>query len=376
MACDVVLTPAAAWHLPTHAADRVVKCLVVFFIDGKFITLFSFLFAVGFTIQMQRGGNAVSTYARRVVVLMMIGVAHLVFIWFGDILFAYGLLGFVLLAIRNWRPGKPMLIVACLLILLTRPIFFTVQNVVTQGRPPQTAASHPTDETQLQTLAAFRGGYATVVRENVSIYWRDLFTTGLIAAMLGQILGRFLIGLYVGKRGYIQQISRHVSALRRAMPWFLVIGVVGNGALVASDWANTALGLSVNSFWLIVLRPLVDAGIVSLAAFYAAGIAILLQSARWNPVLARLGAVGRMALTNYLTHSLVYLFVLTGAGLGLIGHIGATVCLVITIVLFALQIVFSTWWLRHYHFGPAEWLWRSLTYGHIQPMRRDEIASF
>ena len=110
MACDVVLTPAAARHLPTYAVDRVVKYLVVFFIDGKFITLFSFLFAVGFTIQMQRavqhGGNAVSTYARRVAVLMMIGVAHLVFIWFGDILLAYGLMGFVLLAIRNWRPGN------------------------------------------------------------------------------------------------------------------------------------------------------------------------------------------------------------------------------------------------------------------------------
>jgi uncharacterized protein len=98
MACDMVLTPAATRQLPTHAADRIVKYLVVFFIDGKFITLFSFLFAVGFTLQMQRalqrGGSAIALYARRVAVLMVIGAAHLVLIWFGDILLMYGFLGF------------------------------------------------------------------------------------------------------------------------------------------------------------------------------------------------------------------------------------------------------------------------------------------
>ena len=112
MAHDIVLTPSAARQLPTHAVDRLVKYLVVFFVDGKFVTLFSFLFAVGFTIQMRRalqhGGSGIPMYARRAAVLMVIGVVHLVFVWFGDILFAYSLLGFVLLSMRNWRPGKSM----------------------------------------------------------------------------------------------------------------------------------------------------------------------------------------------------------------------------------------------------------------------------
>ena len=76
-----------------------------------------------------------------------------------------------------------------------------------------------------------------------------------------------------------------------------------------------------------------------------------------------------MALTNNLTQSVVFLFVLTGAGLGLIGRIGATVCFVLTLVLFGLQIAFSNWWFRYFRFGPAEWVWRSLTYGQMQPMR-------
>ena len=108
-------------------------------------------------------------YARRAAVLVVIGVVHVVCVWFGDILIAYGLLGFLLLSIRNWRPGKAMLVVACLLILFTRATFFSVQNAATHGKPPQAAASHPTDETQHRTLAAFQAGYTSVVRQNVSI---------------------------------------------------------------------------------------------------------------------------------------------------------------------------------------------------------------
>lgn len=373
MAHDVVLTPGAARQLPTHSVDRLVKYLVVFFVDGKFITLFSFLFAVGFTIQIQRavqrGVSGFSMYARRAGVLMTIGVVHLVFVWFGDILFAYGLLAFLLLSLRNWRPGKPMLVAACLLILFTRATFLSVQNAATHGRPPHTVAAHPTEETQRQTLAAFQAGYSSVIRQNVSIYWKDLFGAGIIVALLGEVFGRFLIGLYVGRRGYIYEIENWLPVLRRALPWLLIVGVLGNGVSAASEWVRGALGLQGNSLWVTALRPVIEAGVVCLSAFYAACIALLLHSARWAPVLGRLAPVGRMALTNYLTHSLVFLFVLTGAGLGLIGHIGASVCLLITLVLFGLQILFSSWWLRRYRFGPAEWMWRSLTYGQMQPMR-------
>jgi uncharacterized protein len=370
---DVVLTPSAARELPTYAFDRVVKYLVVFFVDGKFITLFSFLFAVGFTIQMrralQRGVSGISTYARRASVLMVIGVVHLVFVWFGDILFAYGVLGFLLLSMRNWRPGRPMLVVACLLILFTRATFVSVQHAATHGQSPQTVAAHPTEATQRRTLAAFQAGYPSVIRQNASIYWNDLFRAGIFVALLGEVFGRFLIGLYVGSRGYIDAIDDRLPMLRRALPWLLLIGVLGNGVSVASEWVRGAFGLSTHSVWLVALRPPIEAGVVCLSASYAIGIALLLRSARWAPVVARLAPVGRMALTNYLTQSLVFLFVLTGTGLGLIGHIGASVCLAITLVLFALQIAFSNWWLRHFRLGPAEWLWRSLSYGQTQPMR-------
>jgi uncharacterized protein len=81
-----------------------------------------------------------------------------------------------------------------------------------------------------------------------------------------------------------------------------------------------------------------------------------------------------MALTNYLAHSLVYLFVLNGFGLGLLAYAGSTVLTLLAVFVFALQIVFSRWWLARFRFGPLEWLWRSATYGRWQPFRSTPAA--
>ena len=106
-----------------------------------------------------------------------------------------------------------------------------------------------------------------------------------------------------------------------------------------------------------------------LALGYGAGLVVLCQSDAWKRRLSGFGAVGQMALTNYLAQSLVYMFGLYGFGLGLLPYAGGTFCMLVAFAFFALQIVFSRWWLARYRFGPAEWLWRSLTYGVRQPMQ-------
>src|SRR5262249_31166712 len=147
----------------------------------------------------------------------------------GDILLVYAILGFVLLLARNWRPGRAMLLTACILVLFTRVSFGLVQDAWSQGRPPQTAASHPPEEKQQKALASFRGTYTSVMRENLAIYCGDLFEAGLIFAILPQLLGKFLLGLYVGRRGYIHNLDSYIPILRRAAPWLLFAGVVGCG---------------------------------------------------------------------------------------------------------------------------------------------------
>jgi uncharacterized protein len=108
----------------------------------------------------------------------------------------------------------------------------------------------------------------------------------------------------------------------------------------------------------------------SLCLVYVAGLCALYRRERWRKRIAVLAPVGRMALTNYLTHSLVFTTLSYGYGLGWYGRVSFTAGLGLTLVTYVAQIVLSRWWLARFRFGPAEWLWRSLTYFHPQPMRR------
>lgn len=106
-----------------------------------------------------------------------------------------------------------------------------------------------------------------------------------------------------------------------------------------------------------------------MAAFYLSLLVLLWRKPAWRNRLAYLGPVGRMALTNYLTQSVLYLGIFYGFGLTLLGRVGSAVCLGLSVAIFSVQIVVSSWWLRRFRYGPAEWLWRSLTYETRQPMR-------
>jgi uncharacterized protein len=376
-ACDMVLTPEAAAALPTHAVDRYVKYGVVFLIDGKFLTLFAFVFGVGFAVQMQRalrcGANGPLIYLRRIAVLFVIGALHMCLVWFGDILVMYSLMGALLLVVRAWRPGRSMLAVAVLAMLFAHLAFDLVHHTPSTTAASQAAREEDHAQPQASRLRAFQGDYVSVVRQNISDAYGALVGVGILLYLLPQIFGRFLLGLYAGKRGLLVDVRAHAPALRRAAPWLLAVAVLGNGVAVAREWAESA-GATVPLPWLLGSRPVIELGVVCLSAFYASCIALIMRRSRGARILSHLAPVGRMALTNYLTHSLFFLWFLTGAGFGAIGHIGATLCLAISLALFAFQMVFSGWWFHRYRFGPAEWLWRSLSYGRTQPMRLSKSA--
>jgi uncharacterized protein len=112
------------------------------------------------------------------------------------------------------------------------------------------------------------------------------------------------------------------------------------------------------------------AGYLALSFFYASVIILLAQRQPWKTRLAPLAAVGRMALSNYLFQSLVCTTIFYGYGLGLFGKVGPAAGVGLTFAIYAMQIPLSLWWLRRFRFGPMEWVWRSLTYGRLQPMRR------
>jgi len=281
----------------------------------------------------------------------------------------YASLGFVLLLFRRARPTLRLVVLALVLALPARATF-TAYNALSSPDMSQGVSAPEKDAaTKEAHLAAFLGGYPRVVRENVAIYWDTLFVGGFLWIALPTIFARFLIGLYVGKRGVVDRVAAYLPLMRRALPWLAGVAIVGNGVKLGHFWLDErGVDLSA-SWWAIGTLPLIEAGILALSGTYVCIVCMLfVGNPRWQKRLARLAPVGRMALTNYLTHSVVYLLLFTGAGFGLLGKVGPAICVALSITIFWAQVVVSGWWLRRYRFGPAEWVWRTLTYGSAQPM--------
>ena len=374
---DVILTDARLAELPTAPLDRIAKQLVVFFVDHKFYTIFSFLFGLGFAVQLsrfeQRGAGA-GLYARRLAILAIIALLHIALLWFGDILLIYAIAGFGLLLARHWD-SRTLILTAIVLGLSARAAFGLVP-LVTRGTTNVAAATSSAAAAEKERkLAIFDGpSYLAIARENVAFYYGQLVTAGVWMFLAPQVFARFLFGLYVGRRRWAAHTADILPPVRKVLPWAMVIGVIGNAAMLGLSNLEHAGRLDPDSVWLHLAAPIEEVGVLAMAFSYV-GVMVLLfhSSARWRRRLERLAPVGRMALTNYLTHSVLYLLLLTGVGLGLYGDIGPAWCVALSLAIFSAQVIFSRWWLARYRFGPAEWAWRSLTYGQAQPMRRTAV---
>lgn len=355
------------------AVDRLVGLAILVFAQAKFFTLFSFLFGFGFSIQLlsarRRGVPFVARFARRLLALLLFGLAHAFLLWYGDILVLYALLGFVLLLFRDRSP-RALLIWASVL-LIGPALLFAAGAVVTElGRATAEGAAQ-IGQAEAEFLAELRQQRA----EDLQIYGRG--TYGQILAERVEDLGdvyaflllqapptfaMFLLGLYAGKRGILERVGEHLPLWRRVRFWGLGLGLPLNGLVVLAQAQLGAFsGLLVLGFNLALGGPILSLG-------YAAALVLLARREPWRRRLAPLAATGRMALSNYLLQSLICTSIFYGYGLGLFGQVGAAAGLLLSIGVYALQLPLSACWLRRFRFGPVEWLWRSLTYLRPQPM--------
>ena len=371
---DVVLTDARLSQLPTAPLDRIVEPLVAFFVDHKFYTLFSFLFGLGFAIQLSRAEerrhNVVAVYARRVSILAVIGLLHIALVWYGDILLVYAIGGFGLLAVRHWN-ARLLIILAFTLALFARAAVGVFPLIAGASGTAQVDGEVEEDADKERKLAIFDGtSYRAIARENASFYYRDIVAGSVGLFLLPQVFARFIFGLYVGRRNWARRTTELRPILRRLLPRTIAVGVVGNGTALVIDHLQHAKVLGPDSYWVHAAAPVEEAGILALALAYLSALVLLFhRSATWQRRLGYLAPVGRMALTNYLTHSVLYFVLFTGVGLGLYGEVGPASCVALAVIIFAAQMTFSGWWLARYRFGPAEWVWRTLTYRQRQPMR-------
>jgi len=363
--------------LPAHQlwpsmVDRTAEKLILFFAQEKFKSLFSFLFGLSLAVQMMRaearGARFLPLYLRRLCILLLIGLAHFLLLWDGDILHDYALLGFVLLLFRR-RSLKTLLVWAS--IFLSIPVLFyglTTYCSITRQVNPQlmkwiSFGNGAEDQKTIEETRRIysRGTYAEMITLRARELPKDL-TPGTDDAY---ILTIFLLGLYVGRRRIFHDISAHLPVIRRVQVWGLMIGVAGNAAFAVGgsfDPSPTSVMQNVGRMCLLFAAP-------AMSFFYASTIILLTQGEAWRRRLAPLAAVGRMALSNYLLQSLICTTIFYSYGLALFGKVRPSLGLLLTIIICLIQIPLSVWWLRRFQFGPIEWLWRSLTYWLLQPMR-------
>jgi uncharacterized protein len=373
------VVPAQLAALPTAPIDRVVKYGVDLFVDWKFYSLFSFLFGLGFSIQLARGDRrgvpVLPIYVRRLTILLIFGVLHAYLLWYGDILHQYALLGFLLILARD-RSDR-WLVAMGIAVGVVMPALVMIVAALDNPPIPRVGPSPFQLRVLEERFRAFASGnVADWLPANAS-YAMGFWTGGVALYLLPAIFGRFLLGFYAGRRRLLEQPELHVALFRRLLVWGLILGLLGNALWVWILDAKRSGRLAESSGLALAAQLPIHFGVVAMAAFYLASIVLLWRVPAWRRRLSRLAPLGRMALTNYLMHSLIYLAVFYGFGLSLLGRVGSTFCLLLSIAVIGGQIALSTWWLRRYRFGPAEWLWRTLTYGARQPMRlRPNTAPF
>ncbi|MGF6275991.1 uncharacterized protein ABIB38_004397 [Massilia sp. UYP11] len=467
-----------------HGLDWLTAFLVAYVVSGKFWTIFSLLFGMGFALMLERSRTAerpfLPAYGRRIAVLGLFGLLHYLLLWSGDILISYAIgalaLMLMLFARARWLigalaacfllaqlpgfgfagwlvtplvftglvgvylrseqralfplvaivPGSLMLLAAMLdfaggkgdmgallaigaaLVLLgllawgfdqperARPLragvaifvltygLTSLDGAVRHFAPQSGPVSSVTSATGEQTDAASATLLQYRERTARSIEEKQVLTNGgyadAVAMRLGHLEARmrdetgfvvvgvsvFLVGVWFVRSGVIANAGRHVRLFQR-----LAVGGIGFGVGLGllSSLISTGRPPGVDDGGYDLANALMTLGSLPASLGYVAAVLLALHG---SGVLARvrmLAPFGRMALSNYLMQSLVFSLLFYAHGLGWWG-ICRSEQVGIALLLCALQIVFSHWWLARFQYGPLEWVWRALTYLTWPPLRR------
>jgi len=349
-------------------ADVVVQTFINAFIQGKFITIFSFLFGMGFAIQFSRaearGARFLGFYPRRMVALALLGLIHGILIWGGDILLTYALAGAILLLFRK-RKQKTLLWWAGSLFSLPIVISTTFLCLCYSRFRRPWMVPKPPDLTKVQTVINIyaHGSVTQILRQN----WVEFKQQLPFQLFALYAVGLFLLGMWVWRAGIVQRLDEYKPILKRACVWCLPLGAVisAYSAIVHAVLPPNSVSLW-GFFGGITFLP----GAHILAAGYISALALLFLDDNRRRFLLPFAAIGRTALTNYLAESVICTLFFYHYTTGLYARIGPAWGLVPTVVLYAAQVRFSIWWLQRYRFGPVEWLWRWITYWKMPAMRK------
>ncbi|MDO8225897.1 DUF418 domain-containing protein [Bacillus cabrialesii] len=332
-------------------SNDVLHNLVSWFAEGKFVTLFSFLFGVGFMIFMDRAAQKVDSpsklFARRLSILLGFGILHITFVWVGDILTFYAVSGFLLLAFYK-RTAKTVLrwIIALIVFQFLTPVFTMLYNVINTAGP-----KNP----NFPEFTLFSHTSLTYM-ESISTRWTDMVTMAASSfSMIYSMFLMFLLGVYFVKMEFFKDMEAKKPIWKRI--WIIsTIAFLITQSSILLDMFNFSDISSV----------LGQNGGLTGSMFYMSSFAMLfLYVPQLRGPMMIFTKVGRMSLTCYLLHSIIGTILFLRYGFGLAGHIQSAGTFMFSLAVYFVLMIFSTLWLRRFKYGPMELIWRKLTYGKV-----------
>lgn len=350
--------------------NSIASGFIYFFAEGKFYSLFSLLFGFGFSIFLLKEKTQRilmdSFFKRRMLGLLLFGLVHAFLIWSGDILITYSLVGFLLIAFKRTSIKgliKWSVALIGIILFLQISVFGLVELISNQ--PEMDVVLEQFDK--VQSTFAEKAQLANEVYSGTNYLEMIRMRTVELAqqysgfmVIFPSVLAMFLIGLAFGKSGKLNSISENKPFLRRVFWISLLIGLPIAALHPFGVFNYSRLAFDMSGAYHIIGFFL---GSPILALAYFTGGLLLYSRFSQVKVLQMVASTGRMALTNYLLQSIVCTTIFYGYGLGLYGKVDAFQGLLITLIVWGIQLPISHWWLNRYKFGPAEWLWRWITYG-------------
>lgn len=334
--------------------------------DQKFMTIFSMLFGAGVYLMTEsvrkRTGKAAGVHYRRMGWLCFFGLIHGILLWFGDILFLYSIAGaavFLVCRVRPWlllAMAVPLILIpAGLTLLISLLLNFASPSDLTELEEMWT----PTPEMVQEEIDSYRGSWIEQQSARFEL-WLEMFVFLFLFGW--RVLGQMLLGVWLLRTG--------VFAGEKSRRFY--VGLALGGLSCGFSLAVLGLYLNVGDGWTFEG----GFGALSLCNYFGSifaalgyvGLIVLVVKSGWCAWLTRrLAAVGRMAFTNYIMHTVICTSLFYGFGFGLFMKTDRLTQLGIVIAIWVAQLLYSPWWLARFRFGPLEWLWRTLTYLRLKP---------